>query len=414
MTFTLKQKRAVTTIQVAAIVVIIVLAAVGAAWYYTSSTGPTSSKTELTIGAAISLTGGNAETAQYQVNSWKLWAKQVNDNGGIYVKQLGKKLQVTFKLYDDQSDAARSVTLYEKLITDDKVDLIIGPYSSTITFAVAPIAEKYKMFMLTPTAGSDQIFHQGWKYVLELWPLASSTAGPVLDFMRTRGDIRNIAVINVAELLARSFASGFATASTAAGYNVVLRQEYPKGVADLKPLLLQIKALTPDAVIAGTFFEDNVLLTRQMAEVGLNAKMFYTYIGFDQPEYVGALRNMTNGIMGQLTWLRSLPYAGVTDFYNAYQAAYNKRPIAEAATAYAACQIMQNAIEATGSIDSATLVNYIRSNQFSTIFGPVKYDANGINIYNTIYLGQWQNQQLQIIWPKNVTTATAVYPKPPW
>jgi len=407
----------ITKSLVIVVVLIAVIVVVAGAVAFIMLTPQRPTKTEIVIGAAISLSGANVETASHQANAYRLFVKQVNEQGGIYVAEYGKKLPVRLVLYDDQSDASRSVSLFEKLITDDKVDFIIGPYSSTITFAVAPIAEKYKMVMLTPTAGSDKIYQQGWHYVFELWPLASSNPKSVISFMKTKPDIKKVAVVNVAELLARSTAAAMKDALQKEGFEIVFEEEYPKGVTDLRPMLSKIKTLNPDAVIAATFFEDNVLFVRQLREVGFNPKFLWTMVGFDQPEYIEALGKTAEGVCGWIVWhlkFEDLGYLGVRQFYEAYMKEYGKRPFAEAATGYTALQILKQAIEKAGTLDNEKIRQVLLTEEFMTIIGKVKYNEQGINVYNVVYMGQVQNGKLEVVWPQELATAKIWYPKPEW
>jgi len=377
--------------------------------------GPAGTTTKkIRIGCAISLSGKNAETAWHQISAYRLWVDEVNAQGGIYVAEYGRKLPVELVVYDDESDPTRAVALYEKLITQDKVDLIIGPYSSAIAFAVGPIAEKYRMPLLCPTAASDKIYQQGWKYVFDVIQLASTHAKPLIDFMKTKPDIKRVAIVYLHELMPMTFANATKAMCEAAGFQVVLFEEYPKGITDMTPLVSKLKALNPDGVIAGTFFEDNVLLIRTMKEMAFNPKFIFTLVGSDQPEYVEVLGNAAEGILAWVLWHKSLPYPGVKEFYNKFKNTYGKRPNVDSAVGYAACQLLQKAIEIAGSINNEKVWAALRNIDTMTIYGPFKYNDANVNIYSRVYLGQIQHGELEIVWPPEVATAEMWYPKPPF
>src|SRR5881409_3748854 len=216
------------------------------------------------IGASLSLTGTYAKLGKNQHEGYQLCEKEVNGKGGL----LGRKLQ--FVVYDDQSTPATAVRLYEKLITEDMVDGVMGPYSSPVTEASANVTEKYKKVMVAPLAATTSIFKRPPDkkryYVFMVISPAEVYLEGLIDMAAKRG-LKTVAIINEDTLFTKASASGTAELAKKRGLQVVHQEAYPKGNTDFSALLVKIKSLNPDVLAAGTYFDDAVAITRQMKEL---------------------------------------------------------------------------------------------------------------------------------------------------
>ena len=209
------------------------------------------------IGASLSLTGTYAAPAQNQQRGYQLCAKQVNEAGGV----VGRKLE--FVLYDDQSQPATAVRLYERLVTQDKVDLLLGPYSSPVTEAVASINEKYKMPMVAPLAAATSIFKKGRRYIFMIQSPAEVYLEGVVEIAARKG-LKTVALINEDTLFPKATVQGTLELAKKKGLQVVFVEAYPKGHTDFSGILTKVKAANPDVLGASTYFDDAVASTRQM------------------------------------------------------------------------------------------------------------------------------------------------------
>src|SRR5213593_2093963 len=227
-----------------------------------AGSGPSLAQAPIKIGASLSLTGTYAKPGTYQKEGYDVCAEEVNGKGGL----LGRKIE--FVLYDDQSNPATGVKLYEKLITEDKVDAVMGPYSSPITEAVANVTEKYQKVMVSPLAATTSIFKKGRKYIFMVISPAEAYLDGLVDMAARRG-LKTIAVLNEDTLFAKASANGAAELAKKKGLQVVFNEAYPKGHQDFSALLIKIKATNPDVVAASTYFDDAVAITRQMRELNL-------------------------------------------------------------------------------------------------------------------------------------------------
>ncbi|HEY3101890.1 MAG TPA: amino acid ABC transporter substrate-binding protein, partial [Methylomirabilota bacterium] len=219
------------------------------------------------IGASLSLTGTYAKLGKNQHEGYQLCEKDLNAKGGL----LGRKVQ--FVVYDDQSMPATAVRLYEKLITEDKVDGVMGPYSSPVTEAAVNVTEKYKKVMVAPLAATTSIFKrppgQKRNYVFMVISPAEVYLEGLLDTGAKRG-LKTVAIVNEDTLFSKAAASGAEEVAKKKGLQVVFKEAYPKGNTDFSALLTKVKAANPDIVAAATYFDDAVALTRQMKELAVN------------------------------------------------------------------------------------------------------------------------------------------------
>src|SRR5215207_4640224 len=196
------------------------------------------------IGASLSLTGTYAKLGKNQHEGYQLCQKDLNAKGGL----LGRKVE--FVVYDDQSAPPTGVRLYEKLITEDKVDAVMGPYSSPITEAVANVTEKYKKVMVSPLAATTSIFKKGRKYIFMVISPAEVYLEGLADMAAKRG-LKTVAILNEDTLFPKASMAGFAEMAKKRGMQVVLQEAYPKGNTDFSAVLVKIKSLNPDVIAGG-------------------------------------------------------------------------------------------------------------------------------------------------------------------
>src|SRR5499426_1389104 len=291
---------------------------------------PATAQGPIRIGASLSLTGTYAKLGKNQKEGYELCAQEVNDKGGV----LGRKVEFVF--YDDQSMPPTGVRLYEKLITEDKVDVVMGPYSSAISEAVANVTEKYKKVMVAPLAATTSIFKKGRKYAFMVISPAEVYLEGLVDLAAKRG-LKTIAIVNEDTLFPKTAAVGTAELAKKKGLQIVLQEAYPKGNTDFSALLTKIKAANPDVIAASTYFDDAVALTRQMKELNVNPKMYGVTVGGDLPEFYDTLKGNAEYIYGATQWEPVLAYPGNKEWFESYKAEIKHEPSYHSAAGYAGC-----------------------------------------------------------------------------
>jgi branched-chain amino acid transport system substrate-binding protein len=359
------------------------------------------------IGASISLTGTYARSGQELQVGYQIWQEMVNAKGGL----LGR--QVEFVIIDDQSDPETAARLYEKLISEDKVDLVIGPYSSPVTLPASTVAEKYGYPMIVSGASATEIWTRGYKNVFGIYTAAPFYMDGAIDIAQKNG-LRTVAVANENSAFAKDLVRGAKERAQKANLQVVFEEEYGRDVRDLSPLLTKMRAANPDVLIGGTYGEDATLLVRQLKDLGWAPKIVALAIGPALPDFAENLGTDAEYVMGPTQWEPSIKATGVPEFVNAYKAKLNRDPGYHAAGGYAAAQLLQQAVEKAGSLDNNKIRDTLMTIEAKTIYGDYKVDATGAQLAKASYLVQLQGGQRKIVWPDAVAEAKYTVPLPEW
>jgi branched-chain amino acid transport system substrate-binding protein len=361
------------------------------------------------VGASLSLTGTYAKLGKNQHEGYQLCEKDLNAKGGL----LGRKVQ--FVVYDDQSMPPTGVRLYEKLITEDKVDAVMGPYSSPITEAVVNVTEKYKKIMVTPLAATTSIFRKEprRKYIFMVLSPAEAYLEGLIDTATKRG-LKTVAVVNEDTLFSKAAAAGAVELAKKKGMQVLFTEAYPKGNTDFSALLTKIKATNPDVLAAATYFDDAVALTRQMKELNVNPKMYGVTVGGDLPEFYDVLKGSAEYIYGATQWEPVLNYPGNKEWFESYKAEFKHEPSYHSAAGYAGCLIYAEGVKRANSLDADKVREQLLKLETRTMFGDYKVDGDGFQTAHKMVTFQWQKEKKVVVWPDDLAQGKIVFPTPPW
>ena len=367
---------------------------------------PAMAQQPIRIGATMSQTGPYATQGVPARNGYLLCQKNVNAKGGL----LGRPVE--FVIPDDQSDTKTAPALYEKLIVEDRVDAVMGPYGSPLTEAVAPVTEKHRKTMLAPLAATSSIWEKGRRYLfMQLGPSEGFLTG-LID-VGARNGLKTVALIHEDTIFPRSAAKGTADLARKQGMTMVLQEEYAKGNTDFSAVLAKIKAAKPDLLgIASANLSDFIALTRQMKEQDVNVSMFGTTTAV--AEFKQALGKDAEFAYGASPWEPSVPYPGVKDFVEGYQKEFGKAPSLHAACAFGGCQLFMEAARRAGSLDSDKLREQLLKLKTTTVFGDYAVDERGYQIANKGLFVQWQDGAKVVVWPDQLATAKPRLPTPAW
>lgn len=354
------------------------------------------------IGYSMSLTGLFAQAAPSQVNAYELWKDQVNAAGGLDVG--GVKRPVEFVTYDDQSNPANAVRIYEKLITEDKVDLLAAPWSTPIHLALAPILSRHKFPMVGNTAASVQLREVAPGYIWFPTAVIPDKVGEELAaFMKSKG-VTSAAILSNVLPLSQEIKSFLVPALEKQGITVPVNENYPPDIKDLTTLLTQTNESGADAVIMLSYPSDSFLFAAQAKELGVKAPFVLSLIGATFGSYQQALGESVNNIVtvghwspNQAAWPKAKP------FFDAYKAKYNEAPDAlDSALAYMSMEILQQAV-ATAGLDKEKIREAVSTMTFDTINGPIKFEGVQNTMTPTSFL-QIQDDSLELVWPDSVKT----------
>jgi branched-chain amino acid transport system substrate-binding protein len=367
-------------------------------------------KKEIKIGYSLALTGKYAKTGKYQQEAFQMWAEDVNKRGGL----LGQPVKLIH--YDDKSDPKTGVKLYEKLITHDKVDLVLGPYSSAVTNPVAGVTEKYKYPMITAGASSSKIFAQGRKYVFGIYSPAKDYFDGALDLAKEKG-LKTLALIYADSVFPIGTAKGVKEKAADYGLRIVYEEKYPRKTSDVSAQLSKIKALNPDMVLSAGYLPDAVLITRQMKELDVNPKITAFTVGAAQPEFGRDLGDLAEYAYGASQWEPDprLPFPQQNEWIARYKKRWGRVPDYHAASGWSATQVMESCIKKIGSINREKLRNCLATTNMMTIHGQYTVDpVTGEQRGHQILLIQWQKGNKEIVFPTKFKSASPNYPTPSW
>lgn len=369
------------------------------------------------IGWAISKTGPFAAGANVTtLPNYQVWVKDVNDAGGLNVG--GKKMKIEVIEYDDRSNSEEMIKGVERLATQDKVDLILPPWSTGLNLAAAPVFNKYGYPHLAVTANSNRA-----PEMVKRWPnltfwlgLPSELVDGLVDLMSTlRKDGKigdTVAMAAVGDQFGIEQSTAAREGLTKAGFKLVYDKSYPFGTQDLQPIVKDAQASNPDSFIAFSYPPDTIGLTDQSKISGFSPKVFFVGVGTAFPIFKGKFAASAEGVMGIGGSNADLP--GVKWYIQHHKEIIGREPDRWASPiTYASLQVLQQAIERVGKIDREAIIKEINTGTFETIIGKVKLKDN---LYKEVWaVGQWQGNDFYGIAPlKQEGARKPIVPKPAW
>ena len=380
-----------------------------------SSEKKADSKAPIVIGASLPLTGDFSQPGTQAKRGYQVWQDMVNADGGI----LGRKVEL--KITDDASNQDTVVSDYTRLITQDKVDLVLGTFSSLLNFPASAVAEKNGMLFVEPAGGAPDMFSRGFKYLIYAQPaLAPDQANVFVDWIKSLPESerpKTAAYPTQDDPFARPVIESMQKQLEALGVTTVYSKVYPADTANLQTVASAIAAKKPDLVAQGAVFEDGVSLVRALRQVGYTPKaLFQTSAPSNSDQYSKGIGEAnTEGVFYTVSWNEKAETPLNKEFVAAYAKKFdNQIPAEDAADAFAAAQILQKAVEEVGKIDQKALADWLHGNKVETILGPLTWDERGAPLSDFI-LAQWQDGAVQVVAPKDAATIDkVVYPKPEW
>jgi branched-chain amino acid transport system substrate-binding protein len=373
----------------------------------------------LLFGAPISLTGSTAKEGGLVRDGYDLSRDTYNTAGGINVG--GKHYKIETKYYDDASNAQQSATLAEKLIKEDKVNFLLGPYGTSPTLQVSTVAEKNKMPMIEGNGAAESIFSQGYKYTFGILSPAQNYLRGIIDLVLTLDPKpTTVAVLSADDPFSVEVADAVKTYAEQKGLTVVYYQKYPNASTDLRAPLTETKAKNPDLFLNSGHLQESLAIMQQAKELGFSPKGFAFSVGPSVPDFESTLKGDANFVMGGTQWTPALKYQGDDLFktpegYNTlYKQTFSYEPAYQSADATASGVAFVKAIEAAGSTDTDKVRDAIAKLSFTSFYGVIKFDERGINVTKPMAVEQWQNARRVTVWPSDVAEAKALWPLTPW
>jgi len=373
-------------------------AAVLAAASLVAATGATAqSGAPIKIGSSMAMTGGLGPNGKSALLAWKIWEEEVNAKGGL----LGRPVKLVY--YDDQSNPSTIPGIYTKLLDVDRVDLVVGGYATVMLAPAMPIMmQRKKLFIGLLGLGVNSEFNYPNYFVMIPSgpdPKPAFTKGFFDIAMAQNPKPQTVAIVAADQEFSRNAAEGARANAKAAGLKIVYDKTYPPAGADYSSIVRAIAATNPDIVVVCSYPPDSVGIVRAVNEVGFKPRMIGGgMVGLQNTALKAQLGALLNGFVNYDFWLpvQKMMFPGVEELIKKYQA----RAAAEgvdalgyymAPQAYAQLQVLQQAIEATKSLDDQKLADYIRKNTFHTVLGDVQFGRGGEWAQSRVLQIQFQN-----------------------
>ena len=371
----------------------------------------------ITFGASLSLTGGLAAESRTVKDGYDFMIRHLNRRGGITIN--GKRYRFAIKYYDDESNANTSVRLYEKLIVQDKVKLLLGPYSSGVTLAASTVSEKHRLPMVVAHAATSSIYERGFKYLFATLNSVDQYSGPILRMAAgLRPKPKTIALIAENALFPQAGINAAEAQAKVHGFEVIYKGSYPTGTPDFSTLLATIKDRKPDILIAGGYTGDMIQLMRQSAELKLTVPLTGFLLGPTVPGFIDSLRRDAEYLLEPVQWSANMnrrdQLFGWTagQYAKLFQKEVGYFPDYHPPQSSAAILVYYHALRKAQSLDPQKVRAQIAKTNIQTFYGPVRFNAKGQNIAKSMAVIQVQGGKPWVIYPERFAQRKLIYPAP--
>ncbi|MBN8985099.1 MAG: amino acid ABC transporter substrate-binding protein [Rhizobiales bacterium] len=380
------------------------------------STGAAMAK-DIVLGASVQLTGPVANTGRYYRDAYQFAIDKINADGGV--KLGGETYKLALKLYDNQSDVNLSVRQYTQLVSQDKVNLLLGPFASNFALADSAISEKYRIPMVQGGGASDQIFSRKFKYIFGTLAPASDYFGSTVVMMKgLKPEPKSVALLYADDAFDVSVADGTRPKLKSAGFTIAMDERYSTNASDFNSLLSQIKSKNVDAVLVAGHETEILNFVRQAKGLAVAPKMYSFTVGVPSEDFRKALGKDADYAFGMTAWLPSADqkdrwFGDGDQFAKAYKARFGYDPDYHAASGVADVEALVQAIEDAKSLDPQKVRDALAKVNFESLYGKIAFSADGqIDLPQTVI--QVQGEKLVAIQGVKGALHPAKYPMPAW
>jgi branched-chain amino acid transport system substrate-binding protein len=367
------------------------------------------------LGCAISFTGKESRTGKLYQDSYDLAVQEINKSGGVKVGNETYSLKIVY--YDDKSDPTESSRLVEKLVNEDKVNFLLGPYSSGITIPDSIVAQRYQIPMIEGGGASGKIFSRGNKYIFGTLPPAGQYFESTLDMLKTfMPSPKTIAILYSDDKFDISVAEGTEKLAKKMGFDIVLYEKYAEGASDFTSLLTKIKSINASVVLLAGHTEESLNFTQQAKELNVCPKLVSMTVGPSEADFRKSLGKDAEYVYGVASWSPQMNFTGylfkdTKTFVSLFKEKYKYDPDYHNASGVADVAIFKDAIERANTLEPAKVRDAVAATSLNTIYGHVRFSPNGQIMGTSVALQILGGEVLQV-YPGG--SKTPVYPVPCW
>jgi branched-chain amino acid transport system substrate-binding protein len=376
------------------------------------------------VGFTVPLTGAFGKDGSLVKDSYFFWKETVGAKGGLEVQK--KRYPVELVFYDDRSEPQTSAKLVEKLITEDKVDLLLGGFGSSQIMAASAVSEKFRYPMTSGAASTLRLFDRGFKYYFSLLGKAPEEVRGCVEILPTlTPPPKSVAIIGANLPFSADAADGFKLYAQKLGLQVVHFELFPMSLGDYNSLLNKVKAKKPDALLVGSHSLVAIRTVKALKEIDFSpAGVFFSY-GPTVPDFVDSLGRDAEYIFAASEWTPNLLYrddffGSARDFYNQYAKRYGRAPDFVEAASVAGALIQQQIIQELGLIpplkdpDREKIMRALYSKRFDNFYGPIHFAADGANEIHPPVVVQIQGGKPVHVFPPDAAEGKPIFPMKPW
>jgi branched-chain amino acid transport system substrate-binding protein len=377
---------------------------------------------DLILGAAVSATGIYAANGNNTKNGYEFAVKKINDAGGVTIG--GKCYRLKVKYYDDESTPARAAQLVERLIDQDKVKYMLGPYGTPLTKAILPVIEKYRIPLVQAEAASRSLFTQGYKYQFAILATSDKYLTGMIDMAadiakKANKDLANvkIAMIYQDDAFSLDVRQGVVDSMKKYKMQAIIDDRMPKDLNDITSFLTKIKALKPDVLIVSGHEKGAATAARQMGELQIQVPL----VGVTHCEaakLTSDFPKVVEGFICPTQWDETMKasdpmFGSAANFNKEFKAAYPQYKVVpyQVAQAAAAVYVWSDAFKRANSLDTEKVREALTKTDMPTFYGHAKFDPDGSDPAKDIILRQIQGGQYRVVWPAEVAAAKLTYPR---
>lgn len=371
----------------------------------------------ITLGAAVSETGRFAREGKDTRQGYNTWLDWVNNEyGGIKVGDDCYNVEII--AYDDEGDADTAANLVERLITDDEVDFLLGPYSSGLTMSTSAIAEKYGIIMVEGNGASESIFERGFENIFAVLTPAGNYTQSALKALADKG-AKSVVIAYEDTAFPTSVGQGAERWAEEYGLEVLAVETYPLEIADVTAIMTKFRDLDPDVFVGGGHFNDALLFVKAAEELGFTPDAMIITVGPSNPDFAAEVGNSANYLLGPTQWEATMSwedeYFGTpAEFAERYEGLWGEPPTYQAAESTATPLALQLAIEQAGSLDMDAVRQALYDLDVITFYGPINFDETGKNAAKPMGTIQIQDGVINVVAPTEAAVTELMFPMPPW
>ncbi len=377
----------------------------------------------IVLGAAVSLTGRYTTAGNHTRKGYDLAVKTINDRGGVRVAGATYRLEILY--YDDESTPARGAQLAERLIRQDGVKFMLGPYSSGLTTAIAPITEQHRVPMVEGNGASRSLFNKGYRYLFAVLSTSEQYLQEAINLAAEQAEAREqdpatlrVAIATENDPFSQDVRAGVIDAADRYGMRVVIDDKLPRELNDMTATLVKVKAARPDVLLVSGHSKGAALLVRQADELRATAPIVgLTHCDSadvtDRAQFGDAAESMVCAAQ----WAPTLTYrddlfGSAADYAARFEAEYGYAPPYQAAQASASVMVWADALQRAGSFDTETVRDALAATDLQTFYGNVRFDDTGKNVAKPVVLLQIRDGAYRVVAPSAWASDELLFPRP--